>query len=383
MADELRVLHVIPNLVKGGAQRLAIDICNEINKRENISVKLAVLNSENEFRYLTQELEIVECDSSIKLSIKGKSIVNSESFDRLVEDFDPHVIHSHLYLAEIVSRENGQDHRLYVTHCHNNIPQFSIRWTGSFNIKKLVTNIYERRRIMNKYSKVNNLFLAISKDTERYLERVLSGKLSKRIVYFPNAFAYSKFENPNRHISSIGPLINVGNFLKNKNQQLLIDILAMLRTRGLEKRLLLVGDGVLKEEVLSKASRFELLETCEFLGSVDNVEEYLWRSSIYVHVARYEQFGLVLLEAMAAGLPVVTLDGGGNKDLIEEGKNGFIVKSEDPSEFADRIIDLLENEDKYKEMSRYARCYAKQYDIEPYVDRLLALYRSRLPNIIH
>ena len=89
-----------------------------------------------------------------------------------------------------------------------------------------------------------------------------------------------------------------------------------------------------------------------------------------------EAFGLTVLEAMAAGLPVVTLDGRGNRDLIVQGKNGYMVYEQDAKQFADRILEIWNDKQKYQEMSVFAQEFAKQYDIKPYVDNLLELYNG-------
>ena len=112
-------------------------------------------------------------------------------------------------------------------------------------------------------------------------------------------------------------------------------------------------------------------------GNVNNVEEYLWQSDIYVHSAYYEPLGLVLLEAMAAGLPVVTLDGRGNRDLIVQGKNGYMVYEQNAEQFADRILEIWNDQQKYMEMSAFAQEFARQYDIKEYVDKLMDIYNIK------
>ena len=87
-----------------------------------------------------------------------------------------------------------------------------------------------------------------------------------------------------------------------------------------------------------------------------------------------EGFGLVLLEAMAAGLPIVSLDGRGNRGLIKDGENGFFIIEENAGLFVDKILLLANDEPLYRQMSAQAVEFARGYDIKNYVDRLLALY---------
>jgi len=81
---------------------------------------------------------------------------------------------------------------------------------------------------------------------------------------------------------------------------------------------------------------------------------------------------------MAAGLPVVTLDGKGNRDIIEQGKNGFMIYKQSAELFADKIIELIKNKELYQSMSAYAVEFAKKYDIKEYVDKLIDLYKMIL-----
>ena len=91
-----------------------------------------------------------------------------------------------------------------------------------------------------------------------------------------------------------------------------------------------------------------------------------------MHTATYEPLGLVLLEAMAAGLPVISLDGGGNRDLMINGKNGYLIENQDPKEFVDRILEVFQN----KEISGFTAEFAKQFEIKTYCDKLLEIYQS-------
>ncbi|MFW5852094.1 MAG: glycosyltransferase [Bacteroidota bacterium] len=110
-------------------------------------------------------------------------------------------------------------------------------------------------------------------------------------------------------------------------------------------------------------------------GNTD-VEEFYKEADVYVHAATYEPFGLVLIEAMAAGLPVVCLDGKGNRDIIRHGKNGYIVYDKNVVEFAEYIITLYKNSNIYAAISKEALITASEYNITDYIDTLLDIYQS-------
>jgi glycosyltransferase involved in cell wall biosynthesis len=112
------------------------------------------------------------------------------------------------------------------------------------------------------------------------------------------------------------------------------------------------------------------------LGGVsDDIASKLADSDIFLHTAHYEPFGLVLVEAMAAGLPVIALDGGGNRELIQNGGNGYIIDEALTSIFTDKIKEAARPEN-YTHLSNGAISTASQYDILPYVTKLLDLYAN-------
>ena len=118
-----------------------------------------------------------------------------------------------------------------------------------------------------------------------------------------------------------------------------------------------------------------------FHGNVNNVEQWLCNSHIYLHTAWYEPFGLVFLEAMAAGLPCVTLNGKGNRDLFENGINGFIIEKQNAKEFADKILELYNNPSLYKKISASGQLFAKKYDIKKVADEYIEFYHLLLKSV--
>ena len=93
----------------------------------------------------------------------------------------------------------------------------------------------------------------------------------------------------------------------------------------------------------------------------DIIGKYL-ESSIYIMSSRFEGFPMVLLEAMSCGLPCVSFDcPNGAKDIIEDGRNGFLVGYLNVEQLADNICKLIENESLRKEMSNHAREDVKHY----------------------
>ncbi len=369
-----RILLIIPRLRKGGAERLCLDICNELQKRNDVQVRLITFSDENAYPFLTKSLDWKIIPASVKLSVFHKNQYSVESLQQAIDDFAPDVIHTHLFEAEIVSRSCYYPKAKWVSHCHDNMKQFKNFGLKTLFNKELLTNFYEKRYLLNRYrANGGNTFVAISKDTESYFKE---NARSFKTELLPNAIDYQRFYKDNERVLSSSKLrlINVGSYQRKKNQIFLVEVAFELRKRNIDFELSLLGDGELYKDVEQKILDLCLQNCITQYGNVNNVEDYLLQSDIYVHSATYEPLGLVLLEAMAASLPVVTLDGKGNRDLIEEGKNGYMIYEQNPALFADKILEIWNDKQKYQEMSLFAQNFAKQYDIVPYVDRLLEIY---------
>jgi glycosyltransferase involved in cell wall biosynthesis len=392
----LKILLVIPNLKKGGAERLVLDTLRQLLLDKNVDVQLVIFRDEIEYQVEDMREFIQIIPSSVTLSFKRKPILRINELQTFIEQFMPDVIHSHLFEAEIVSRFCNYPKARWFTHVHDNMPQLKNLSFKLLANKQAVTNYFEKKNLFKNYFRNGGThFIAISSHTEAYIKSVQS---KYPITLLHNAIDVKRFQNTNEfkqpitnsddsqttpnfqplthNASLLNPqpstlnLINIGSFVSKKNQNFLLDIIFELKARNFNVNCIFLGDGPTKNQVEMRAMDLNIINQCHFLGNVEQVEEYLWKSDVYVHTAIYEPLGLVLIEAMAAGLPVVTLDGHGNRDLMENGKNGFILSYQNPKKFADKIIEVNKNE----EMKLFNIHFAQHYNIGNYVAKLQDLY---------
>lgn len=376
----MRILHLIPTLKKGGAERLCLDTVTALSNINNVNVKLAILRNENEYQSEYPTIQPIHVNSSVSPSLKGKWIVNTREWEALLEEFKPDIVHSHLFEAEMLSRYQIRPGIKYFSHCHDNMPVFEKPGAHSLFNKQKLTRAYERRFMLRQYEKANNRFLAISPDTLAYFKNNLGKALQNNIELFPNAINTVRFAHPERKAFSGGTLkiINIGAFIPVKNQQLAIKVLKELKMAGVHAELTFVGEGNEMAGVKKMAKHEALSNQVHFAGKQSEVSKYLADSHVYLHTGIKEAFGLVLLEAMASGLPVVSLNGHGNKELIENGKNGFLIEKQDPDAFLKAIKTITENEETYLRYSQNAVSFARQYDINAYVQKLMDVYTNSL-----
>lgn len=364
----MNIIHIIPTLGKGGAERLAQDICEEIYKRTAYKIKLITFSQE--FENNNSLPFHIHIDSFFNPGITSKSILSIEKLQKFIDDFSADIIHSHLWMSEmLLTKINIKEARRF-SHFHDNIPQLSTKLLSIH--KQGLINSYEKRLFLKNNE---NQFICISKDTMKYAKEVLPKKYISKIHLIPNGIKFNKFcSDKERELDAIN-LINIGSFVPKKNQKFAIKILEVLIKRGYRAKIIFLGDGPELENLKKISKDLNLLKHVDFKGNVDDIRPYLSTSNILLHTANYEPFGLVLLEAMASGIPVITLDGKGNRDFINK-KNGILISEEDTEIFSDRIIEVFENKEKYQMLSKNGIDTASKYDIKKYVDKLLKLYFS-------
>lgn len=378
-ARPLRVLYLITDLGKGGAERFLIDLATALRPRDDVDFVIGSLYDQDLYGALTDGLPIEQLDFQT-FSLRGRN--TCPAYEELLERFRPDVVHTHRFLAEFLSSYYVSPDVAYVCHGHDNMVQLERLSWCTFSNREAFTNFWERRHLVrHKYDKVPTAYIANSTHTRDYYRRVLPRHMRDDVVLVPAGFDYDRFFNPEGEPPSPGErvrLVNVGSFQDKKNQAFIVSIARELLARGLDFEINLLGDGVNRPAVERAVRAAGLENRVLFQGNVNDVERWMRDSHLYLHTARYEPFGLVFLEAMAAGLPCVTLDGKGNRDVIEDGRNGFLLEREVTSAFADRILELVTDRERYHEMSSYAQSFASRYDITAVADRLIAFYHARV-----
>ena len=382
---ELRVILITNSMsIGGGAETMVLNIYNSLKHRPGIKVKLVTLKTAGLSGYdipdiegpLLKDPDFFDCNSYVNLSVLKANKIDVTEFTDLVNSFKPHVIHSHLFLSELVAHEVIFPGIKYFSHCHDNMPQLRNLSLKTLTQKSFFTDFYEKRHLVKRYLQCNNKFISISADTTSYFKSILPEKLKNNIISLDNAIVTKKFERASheRELNTIR-IINVGSFIPIKNQQLLVDVAKVLIQRGHQVNVTMLGKGGEYENVKAKVTANNLEQVISMPGTKANVVDYYAAANIYVHTCTHEAFGLVFLEAMASGLPVVSLDAKGNRSLIKQGENGYMLQNENPDDFADAIEKTIKDKAAYRAMSANAVAFAKKYDIEEYVTKLIDIYR--------
>ncbi|WP_341302319.1 N-acetyl-alpha-D-glucosaminyl L-malate synthase BshA [Lysinibacillus sp. FSL H8-0500] len=139
-------------------------------------------------------------------------------------------------------------------------------------------------------------------------------------------------------------IIHVSNFRKIKNLPHIVEAFMKIRT-NIKAKLLLVGDGPEKHRVMDQVKESPYMNDVLFLGKQENLAELYAISDLKLLLSQQESFGLVLLEAMACGVPCIGSNVGGIPEVIEHGVDGYIVEQGDTDAVAEYAVRLLQNEE--------------------------------------
>ena len=141
-------------------------------------------------------------------------------------------------------------------------------------------------------------------------------------------------------------ILSVGELNKNKNHETVIKALAQLP----DAHYVIVGEGALKEHLLMTAQKYSVDERVHLLGFRKDAQEIYYLADIYCHPSFREGLSVAVMEAMAAGLPIVCSDIRGNRDLITDGLSGMLLTDSSANSYAESINRLAVNPDLRRNM---------------------------------
>ena len=197
-----------------------------------------------------------------------------------------------------------------------------------------------------------------------------------------NGIKINEFTNIKTCLPENKYILSVANFTHKKGQDILIRAYARAKEILSSKLpdLLLAGDGPELKRCKGLARKLSLNASIKFLGRVNRKElpVLLKGCDFFVHPARKESFGIVILEAMACGKAIVATKVGGIPELIEENKIGILVNSESPKELAQAIVFLLKHPKLAQRLGGKGRTIVEEYRWDKVIDKYTEAYNSIL-----
>ncbi|MBN2421768.1 glycosyltransferase [Candidatus Woesearchaeota archaeon] len=212
--------------------------------------------------------------------------------------------------------------------------------------------------------------------------------VSTKIITIPNGIEivdvkkkdsslFNKFKQEYKLTGKDKLLLYVGRLSKEKNLVFLIECLENLLKERKDIYLMIVGDGVIKNQLMNLVKNKGISEKVIFTGFVhpEKVLEFYAKSYMFVTTSLSEVFPLTLIESLIAGSPIVAINATGTGDIVENKINGFLAKN-DKDDFASKVAYLVKNPNIRAKMSEKAISSVKKFSIENSVNNHLKLYSS-------
>ncbi len=254
-----------------------------------------------------------------------------------------------------------------------------------FQNKKLAGKFNTLRKIQKKVCQAADVVIVPSK----FLAKVVGywGVKDKDIKVIYNGTDFKPLsvekEKARREIGIPGNIIlSVGRLVPWKGFKMLIKIMPELLRDYQFARLVIVGDGPEMESLEIMKNNMGLNNKVYLVGkkSQEELKTYLAAADMFVFNTAYEGFSHQLLETMAAGVPVITTNAGGNPELVKQGENGFMVKYNDELNLTEAIKAVFEHEDIREKFIEEGKKTAEKFTVQKMADETIEILNSLIEN---
>ncbi len=254
--------------------------------------------------------------------------------------------------------------------------------------KKIIYGLYDACARYGIFKSVNLIFAFTELEKAEYARR---GADPRRIVVIPNSISDACFDSGNpeafldqQSLKRKKIVLCVGRLHPNKNHDVLLIAFAEICRFRPNCVLILAGPdaGEYKKlyvlaQSLGIGEQFRWVGAIKERGDLTNV----YRSATcFVMPSRYEPFGLVLIEAMAAGVPVISANAGGPSEIVKTGENGLLFEPGNAEDLANKLRDILDDQSLAGRIGENGRIRAETFRFNPILDKIETIYYSLIPD---
>ena len=338
----MRVLQLIDDASLGGGQ-MHVLLLSKYLQRENIEVAIATEAT----GWLVDQAKILEIPT-YTIAISNKLTWQSfQNIDQLLKTQKFDVIHTHGGTAGFWGRLVAVclKHKPKIIHTYHGLHYLNTTQTKSLQ-QKIKTAIFQT--IDQLLLQITDQIICVCRsDYEKAIAAKVATPSKIAIVY--NGIEIDKFSQPinqetSRKIFDIEPTEfifgNVGRLHEQKGNHYLLQAFAKVADRA---RLLIIGDGDLKDELIKLADDLQISDRIVFLGARSDVHEYLSAIDVFVMPSLWEGQPIALLEALAMGKPCIVTDVDGIPEIITNNVNGYLVKPKDIAELTQIMNKAIAN----------------------------------------
>lgn len=366
-SGHIRVLHVLHGLNRAGAEQLVFNLAME--GRRSMATAVACLDEEGP---LASDLRREGMPVYWTRRREGLDLRQIFRIAAIIRAFDPHVVHCHQYTPFFYGRLAAgwaRRGRVLFTEHGRHVPDI----------------VSVRRRLINRFLvRGTDRITGVCEFSRRCLvER--EGLPADRIETIYNGVDVARFEGRDRQacrrmldLPGEQPIaIHVGTLRPVKDHATSLRAFARVRQACPDAVLLLVGDGPERAACERLAVDLGIGQAVRFLGQRSDIPELLGAADVLVMTSVSEAHSVSLLEAMAAGLPVVATRVGGNPETVLDGQTGFLADSGDVDGIAAAIVRLLRDDELRRRMGHAGRDRVRAYFTQSAMhERYMAIYRE-------
>ena len=365
------LMMILTSPVRGGVEEVALGLLQRLDPSEfrlSIAAPRALLDA------LAADLAGVRLDT---LAVEAESFAHVGQIGRLaafLRRIRPDVINPHLFrstaVAAPLARAIGRGRVVETYHGREAWRRGALR--GRFVADRLIARLVTR-------------VIAVSRGAADFLVHG-KGYPPHKVVVVPNGRDLARF-TPGAHREAVrkelgldrdAPVVGVvGRLETQKGHVYLLDAWPQVARAYPDARLLIVGEGSLRDALVDQARRAHVAEGVIFTGFRSDVPRVLDAIDVLALPSLHEGMPLTVIEAAAAGRPVVATAVDGTPEVVRDGETGYLVPPADPAALAKALLAVLGDADAARRMGREAHRWAHQrFDIDTHVEATARVYRE-------
>ena len=343
-----QIAFVTDTMHPGGSERVISVLANEMTRR-GMDIQIICLRGKDSFYPLEKEIKTV----FMELALKRQSIFNKVRF-----------------LRTYVKDENIDIVIPFMT------PVFCFTLFSLLGAGKTI--ICSERIDPTKTSKLRKLMRAILLPTTSYLvvqteqiKKYYSDSIQKRCSVIYNPVSDTFFED--RHFVQKSRFVTVGRLAPQKNQRMLIDAFGSVYQKHPEYSLSIFGEGPLKDELNAYIEAKNLQNAVRLEGTSSDISKELQSSFAFCLTSDFEGMSNAMIEALCAGIPLISTNVSGAKELLGDNEGGIIVPVRDTEAFAEAMNRLIESPESVERMRGYNLKKREEFRTEQIVNKWLEI----------
>lgn len=346
--------------VLGGAEKASINLINKLAEK----FKIMVLSIKGNSMYKGYKL-----NPSIQIKYAG---LTSKSLRQLKKEFDRYILKEKkkydLYVGE----------GYYASYIISNIN--SLLKTKSIFVDhgSVQSQIKDKKATIMRFltaHRMDKIILLTNESMKYYNKKFLVRREKTQVIYNYIENDLLRIAQNTKYKGNSKIIISVGRFGVEKGYDMAVEVARKVFEQRKDLIWKLYGDGETFNEIRKKIEEYHIEENMILMGETIDIRKAYSEAEIFVLPSYREGLPLVLLEAMAYHIPMISFDIiTGPREIIEDEKNGYLIEPYDIDKMADRIIEIMNDENKRKEMSKNNQYYIAKFSEKKIVTEWINLF---------